>query len=680
MNNNIKLKTFIICFVIVTLLDFSGASDSYCDNETNRSVKVNPVHMVVVFSKFKGEAPDESQAPDWAQYIFDGNPGSVPHYWDEISFGQIVVTGEYLPKLYELPNNSSYYADNLEEYTLDLLNIIDNDSSVDFSLFDNDGSDGIPGSIDDDKYVDFLVLMPLSRPHDFISGDATGQARLNLSEIYNTSDKNSQGVYTKIDDYSGCIATGQNRYQAIGLLCHEYCHYFGTPDLYDVDWDDGETDSAGIGYWGLMSHGLLGWNGYVNPSGPVAPSAYTRMLLSCIGINNANLVDLYGIHRDVRISDVGYESGKVYRIWVGEREYFLIEHRRNDGIYYDRDIPKNGILIWHITEINSNSNELLKICDLECADGRYSDAGYPMGEIADTISGGDNLDFWAHDSGYASNHVGNLGDSTDVYDGVTFTRFGTDTNPDSRSKKYNSSTGLEIFNIHPEGVEMVFDVNAPPFTGWISGYFPYIGTSYQRFMDSRGTIIPTQKISAMYLVNYGRSINADALVTVYQDSMTVDNLSLCTQFEVQKAIERRIFEGFSPDSSFQITRENIQPDIFENAVRDFNYQHQETPLWVQKISFEYEERSFPSVIELSQNYPNPFNSQTFIKYNLPTGSSVTLEVFNILGQKVMEFDRGLESAGIHTVNLDMEQFPSGVYLYRIKGNSSSQTRKFLLIR
>ena len=90
--------------IIVSLLFFTVTVISHAENEhIFRLKKNNPVHMVVTFSKFKDEAPGDSLAPAWAKYIFDGTPGSVPHYYNEISFGQIKVTGEYLPKIYELP-------------------------------------------------------------------------------------------------------------------------------------------------------------------------------------------------------------------------------------------------------------------------------------------------------------------------------------------------------------------------------------------------------------------------------------------------------------------------------------------------------------------------------------------------------------------------------------------------
>ena len=697
-----KMKKLFIISIISLLLIFSRTSVSNCeshstpifptDEQTNHASKTalewprynNPIHMVVVFSKFKGEAPGDSLAPEWAKYIFDNKPGSVPYYYDEISFGQIKVTGEYLPKIYELHKDASYYVRNLEEYTRDLLNLIDRDSSVDFADFDNNGPDGIPGSDDDDGIVDYIVLMPISRPLDFISKGATGSANLRLSKTYYTRDWNSKHKFIKLDRYSGCIATGSNLNQAVGLLCHEYCHSFNTPDLYDRNYTDDETDSAGIGFWGLMGQGILGWN---FRGGPVAPSAYTRMLMGCIGINNSNLEDIRGVHRDIRISDAGLLNGKVYRIWISEFEYFLIEHRRNDGIYCNRTIPRNGLLIWHIYEsAPGNYLEESKLCDLECADGRYSDAGYPIGKIRSAKKGGDNLDFWSHNNWYASKYGGNLGDATDVYDGIKFTSFGPRTNPNSNSKLHNKITNIEIFNIHPEGDEMVFDVNTPPFTDWSKEKYPLIGIAYHRYNNIfESSNHSAKKGNTLFMINYGQNRNADELLTIFDDSLTVDNIASLNYLDVQRIIEKRIFTDDLQQYSSRITRENLSPDEFRDEIADMGVSFQKlrsgaTPNWVQKISLEFEERNQPETIELFQNYPNPFNSQTYITYNLPEAGPVTLEVFSILGQRVISIEKGFEEAGSHTILLNPEGLSSGVYLYRISGKTLSQTRKFLLIR
>jgi flagellar hook assembly protein FlgD len=88
---------------------------------------------------------------------------------------------------------------------------------------------------------------------------------------------------------------------------------------------------------------------------------------------------------------------------------------------------------------------------------------------------------------------------------------------------------------------------------------------------------------------------------------------------------------------------------------------------------------------LGQNYPNPFNPSTIIHFELPKVSTITLDVFNILGQKVRTLiDRQLP-AGIYNVTFDgrgddRKPLASGVYLYRLTAENYSRSRAMMLLK
>ncbi len=89
----------------------------------------------------------------------------------------------------------------------------------------------------------------------------------------------------------------------------------------------------------------------------------------------------------------------------------------------------------------------------------------------------------------------------------------------------------------------------------------------------------------------------------------------------------------------------------------------------------------PATFELGQNYPNPFNPSTSIDFSLPRATQVSLVVYNVLGAEVQTLiaDRRME-AGIHTVDFQPNNLPSGVYLYKLLTSEFSQTRKMALLK
>lgn len=132
--------------------------------------------------------------------------------------------------------------------------------------------------------------------------------------------------------------------------------------------------------------------------------------------------------------------------------------------------------------------------------------------------------------------------------------------------------------------------------------------------------------------------------------------------------------GLTPVTSPILRVSNIQRSVFE-ARAQFNESS-----WVTIQETIEQDVLEPQAYQLSQNYPNPFNPVTQIQYNLPEQTHVRLEVFNSLGQKVMELVNSQQLAGSHTASFDATELSSGVYLYKITTPSFSQTKKMLLVK
>ncbi len=94
----------------------------------------------------------------------------------------------------------------------------------------------------------------------------------------------------------------------------------------------------------------------------------------------------------------------------------------------------------------------------------------------------------------------------------------------------------------------------------------------------------------------------------------------------------------------------------------------------------------PEHIKLDQNYPNPFNPTTTIRFSLKESSKVTLNVYNLLGQKVATLINEDMSSGYKTVDFNATNLASGVYLYRLAvtgisdGASYINTKKMILLK
>ncbi|MFA6456900.1 MAG: DUF4350 domain-containing protein, partial [Bacteroidota bacterium] len=93
----------------------------------------------------------------------------------------------------------------------------------------------------------------------------------------------------------------------------------------------------------------------------------------------------------------------------------------------------------------------------------------------------------------------------------------------------------------------------------------------------------------------------------------------------------------------------------------------------------------PVEYSLSQNYPNPFNPETTIKYSISNSSVVTIEIFNILGQKVRTLVNRYQGIGSYSITWDGKDnngilVASGIYYYQIHANNFRSVKKMTFIK
>jgi immune inhibitor A len=292
---------------------------------------LNALVILVDFADNPGN-PAVTDSAYFDDLLFSVNtPGqSLNDFYQENSFGNVTVSGDVVGWL-RMDSSYAYYVNgqrglgsyprNAQKLAEDAV-IKANLAGVNFQLYDNDGDNELDG---------FFVV------HAGPGYEETG----NLNQIHShkwalNSPLNIDGVtisnYTMQPEEQGSGAPVN-----IGVFCHEFGHFFGLPDLYDVD-----NSSQGLDRWVLMAAG-----NYAKPDGssPSHFGVWEKMKLGWISPTNvtSNLVG-------VSIPQIETDS-VAYRLWTGGAggsQYFLVENRQKT--HFDSFLPGEGLMIYHVDD------------------------------------------------------------------------------------------------------------------------------------------------------------------------------------------------------------------------------------------------------------------------------------------------------------------------------------------
>jgi hypothetical protein len=110
------------------------------------------------------------------------------------------------------------------------------------------------------------------------------------------------------------------------------------------------------------------------------------------------------------------------------------------------------------------------------------------------------------------------------------------------------------------------------------------------------------------------------------------------------------------------------PDYENELGKLYLYSYQQFPVIIDKK--EQNPDYIPDHYYLQQNYPNPFNATTKIEYYLAEKSSVTIEIFNCIGKRIISFNLGTKEIGKHSIiwngkDNDNKNVASGIYFVRL---------------
>ncbi len=92
------------------------------------------------------------------------------------------------------------------------------------------------------------------------------------------------------------------------------------------------------------------------------------------------------------------------------------------------------------------------------------------------------------------------------------------------------------------------------------------------------------------------------------------------------------------------------------------------------------ERNMARLYILSQNFPNPFNNQTAINYHIPQADFVTVEIYNVLGERISVLVNEFKQAGNYQVQWNASDISTGIYFYKLNAGKYLLIRKCLLLK
>ncbi|MFQ6614321.1 MAG: M6 family metalloprotease domain-containing protein, partial [Fidelibacterota bacterium] len=298
-----------------------------------------------------------------------GPTGSFRDYYRENSYGAFdpltTVSGWYMADSnYEVYGNDAPNSWNLVRQMIAAAVDQAETDGVDWSQFDNDG----------DGYVDDLNIIHAGGGAEEGNGNFIWSHSWSLQDYSRTYDGVTIDHYTINPELQGGSNPGLVN---IGVICHEFGHALGLPDLYDTDYS-----SSGIGLWGLMAAGSWGGNGN-SAWYPSHLSAWSKKTLGWL-----QPVEVTQPIQEITFPPVEHEPF-VVKIAGGspEWEYFLLENRQNFGS--DTTLRATGLLIWHIDESQwSNTEDFHYLVDLEQADGLFElNYGTSDGDPGDPFPG-----------------------------------------------------------------------------------------------------------------------------------------------------------------------------------------------------------------------------------------------------------------------------------------------------
>jgi hypothetical protein len=188
----------------------------------------------------------------------------------------------------------------------------------------------------------------------------------------------------------------------------------------------------------------------------------------------------------------------------------------------------------------------------------------------------------------------------------------------------------------------------------------HASVNYWDNIDFSGTIVPVE------LTSFTGKYVGNTVQLKWSTATELNNLG----FDVQRSIAGKPFVsvGFVQGKGTTTEKNNytyVDNSISPNTVYSYRLKQIDLDGSYSFAGVVNLGKSLPLHFELNQNYPNPFNPSTKISFDLPVNSNISLDIYNLVGEKVMSIYKGELEAGNHTYNVNGSDLSSGIYVYRL---------------
>ncbi len=341
-----------ICAVFMLLVLCFGMSVKPTSATTNPNFC-----NLIVFVKFQEDTRDAfNVSGNWENIkeMYDEGDYSFYEYMKEISRGKLIVNN-YMPQennsetgvvTFTLAGKETDYDENSDHIIIhEVITAINNGQiDVDFGANTPDNVDS--GILDNltiivqGKTTDRESFMyPHMSTYTDSANDVLKADSINADKDIMVSNYNIVNSYTLIPFEDTAIHFGEEQ----GVLCHEFLHTLGLPDLYRYT---GTGDPVGL--WSIMGATTSRWLQY--------PLSYSREQLGWIDIEEISESGSY------TLNNVTTPTGNVaYKLEspMSSGEFFIVEYRKkSDDIFgFESKLQGTGLLVYRVdTSVTDKSN------------------------------------------------------------------------------------------------------------------------------------------------------------------------------------------------------------------------------------------------------------------------------------------------------------------------------------